>query len=225
MVWSPSAVSVASMTVRRLVRARPGHGHHQQPPRGLTRLHAPGAFPSAGMKGKRYPPPRRRSPSTSPSQRARRRGSVSADHRSSISVSKRSSMRTTPLPSADPRLPRMRPLPLMHCSSSACSFVRVSPAPPRCAGHPAAAPTRPDTGPAIHRSRRAARGEDCRPAAAPPGGPRRAPPPAARADAAIPLDERSAAAPPTHPRLPGRRPRSPAPCAGSRPPVPAAQLP
>jgi hypothetical protein len=35
-------------------------------------------------------------------------GSVSADQIPSISVSKRSSMRTTPLPSADRRLPRMR---------------------------------------------------------------------------------------------------------------------
>ena len=35
----------------------------------------------------RNSPPRRRSPATSPSQRARRRGSVHADHRSSMSVS------------------------------------------------------------------------------------------------------------------------------------------
>ena len=35
-------------------------------------------------KRARNSPPRRRSPSTSPYQRARRRGSVSADHRSSI---------------------------------------------------------------------------------------------------------------------------------------------
>src|SRR5207302_10987315 len=59
----------------------------------------------------RYSPPRRRSPSTSPYQRARREGSVSADHTSSISVSKRSSMRTMPLPSAELRLPRMLPPP------------------------------------------------------------------------------------------------------------------
>src|SRR5258708_7772442 len=110
---------------------------------------------------------------------------VSADHRSSISVSKRSSMRTTPLPSADRRLPRRR-VPPRALLVIWCSFVHVSPGPPRCAGHPAAAPTRPGTGPAIHRPRQAARGENCRPAAAPPGGPRQAPPPPAPAGAALP---------------------------------------
>src|SRR5712691_8846998 len=39
-----------------------------------------------------------------------------------------------------------------------CSFARVSPGLSRCAGHPAAAATGPGTGPAIHRSRRAAAG-------------------------------------------------------------------
>jgi len=40
-------------------------------------------------------------------QRARRLGSVRADHTSATSVSNRSSIRTTPLPSADRSLPRM----------------------------------------------------------------------------------------------------------------------
>ena len=52
MVWSPSAASVASMTVssgcarvEALVAQR-----QQQPLRGLARFHAPGAFPSAGKE-------------------------------------------------------------------------------------------------------------------------------------------------------------------------------
>ena len=44
----------------------------------------------------RNSPPGRRSPSTWPCQRARRSGSVIAAHRSSMSVSYRSSIRTTP---------------------------------------------------------------------------------------------------------------------------------
>src|SRR6476646_6676366 len=104
-------------------------------------------------------------------------------------------MRTTPLPSAARRLPKMRPPPdgLLVIW---CSFVRVCPEPLRCAGHPAAAATKLGTAPAIHRPRQAARDEDCKSAAAPPGGPRPAPPPAARAGAATPLGEQSAAAPP-----------------------------
>src|SRR5690348_6728478 len=66
--------------------------------------------PSDPLAKKRYlySPPRRRSPATSPSQRPRRTGSVSADQTLSISVSNRSSIRTTPLSSADRRLPRIR---------------------------------------------------------------------------------------------------------------------
>src|SRR6478752_9043579 len=106
-------------------------------------------------------------------------------------------MRTTPASSAARRLPRMRLSPdalLVIEYSFVC--VRVFHGPPRYAGHPAAAATRPGTGPAIHRPRRAARGEDCRPAAAPLGEPRPAPPPAAPAGAARPPGEQLAAAPP-----------------------------
>src|SRR5216683_8183107 len=102
-------------------------------------------------------------------------------------------MRTTPLPSADRRLPRMR-VPARSLLVIWFSFVRVFRVPPRFAGHPAAAPTSPDSGPATHRPRRAARVEDCRPAAAPPGGLRQAPPPAAPGGGAIPLGEQWAAA-------------------------------
>src|SRR5487761_140278 len=133
-------------------------------------------------------------------------------------------MRTTPLPSADRRLPRMRPPP-RGLLVIWYSFVRVFLGPPRCAGHPAAAPTRPGTGLAIHRARRAARGEDRRPAAATPGEPRQGPPRAAPGDAAIRPGEQSAVAPPAHPRLPDRQPRTPAASAGFRPQVPAEQLP
>src|SRR5215469_7758292 len=122
-VWSPSAVSVASMTSsygasRSLVSARRCRGGSHTSTRPV---------PSHPLvkKRARNSPPRRRSPSNSPSQRARRRGSVSADHRSSMSVSKRSSMRTTPLPSADRRLPRIR-LPASALLVIWCSFVRVS---------------------------------------------------------------------------------------------------
>src|SRR5262245_14943656 len=108
-------------------------------------------------------------------------------------------MRTTPTPSTARRLPRMRPPPgvLLVIESS---FVRVFHGPPRCAEHPVAAATRPGTGPAIHRPRRAARDEDCRPAVAPLDGPRPAPPPAAPAGAARPQGEQSVAAPLGHPR-------------------------
>src|SRR5690348_13712964 len=137
-------------------------------------------------------------------------------------------MRTTPIPSADRRLPRMRLPPgalLVIEYSFACVRVRVFPGPPQCAGHPAAAPTRPDIGPAIHRPRRVARGEDCRLAVEPPGGPRPAPLPVALAGAARRPGEQSAVAPPTHPQSPDRRSTFPALCVGSRPPVRAEQLP
>ena len=50
MVWSPSGVSVAlDDVVVGLVRAP---GRYQQPPRGPARIHAPGAFPSAGEKAR-----------------------------------------------------------------------------------------------------------------------------------------------------------------------------
>src|SRR6266481_5364661 len=110
-------------------------------------------------------------------------------------------MRTTPAPSADLRLPRMA-IPGRAFLVIWCSFVRVSPGPLRCAGPAAAAPTRPGTGLAIHRPRRAARGEDRRPAAAPPGEPRPAPPPEAPGDAGIRRGEQLAAAPPALPPLP-----------------------
>src|SRR5271154_1934070 len=54
-------------------------------------------------------------------------------------------MRTTPLPSADRRLPRMR-VPGRALPVIWYSFVRVSPGLSRCAGHPAAAPIGPGTG-------------------------------------------------------------------------------
>jgi hypothetical protein len=60
-------------------------------------------------------------------------------------------------------------------------------------------------GSASHRPRRAARGEDCRPAAAPAGVPRPGPPPAAPAGAVIPPGGQSAAGPPAHPRFAGPR--------------------
>src|SRR5215471_12106080 len=124
MVWSPSAVSVASMTSSygtssSLVSTRRCRGGSHASTRPVP------SQPLAKNRA-RNSPPRRRSPSKSPSQRPRRRGSVRADHRSSLSVSKRSSMRTMPLPSADRRLPRMRPLPraLLVIWSS---FARVLP--------------------------------------------------------------------------------------------------
>src|SRR5215472_11750833 len=61
----------------------------------------------------------------SPSQRERRLGSVSADHTESMVASTRSSMRTTPMPSAERRLPRMR-APADTPSAILCSFVSAS---------------------------------------------------------------------------------------------------
>ena len=71
----------------RLTRLRVGVAHReQQPTRGLARVHAPCAFPRAGDARVELAA-EAQVPSTSPYQRARRRGSVSADHRSPISVS------------------------------------------------------------------------------------------------------------------------------------------
>src|SRR5439155_27026883 len=133
MVWSRLAVSAASMTCSSdafaclvTTSSRCGGSHASTRP-----------VPSHPLAKKcaRNSPPRRRSPCTSPSQPARRRGSVSADQRSSIWVSKRSSMRTTPLPSADRRLPRIRSpppaLPVIRCS-----FLSVFLRPPRSGGTP-----------------------------------------------------------------------------------------
>src|SRR5215469_11402944 len=133
-------------------------------------------------------------------------------------------MRATPLPSADRRLPRMR-LPPLALLVIGCSFVRVCHGLSRCAGRPAAVPTRLGTGPASHRSRRAAGGGDGRTAAALAGEPRQARLPAAPADAAIPPAEQSAAALPAPSQLPDRQPKSQAWSAGSRPLVPAGLLP
>src|SRR5512133_3540359 len=105
------------------------------------------------------------------------------------------------------------------------SFVRVFLAPPRYAGRPIAAPTETGSGQAIDLPLRAARGEDCRPAAAPPGGPRPAPLPSTLGGGGRRPDERSAATPPAHPRSPGRGPASPATSSGSRRRPPAKQLP
>src|SRR5215472_5017788 len=89
---------------------------------------------SSASRYTRISPPGRRSPSTCPYQRAKRAGSVSADHRSSISVWKRSSIRTTPLPFADRRMPRMRVPPWALLVIGAPSFesraVHVSPEDP-----------------------------------------------------------------------------------------------
>ena len=128
-------------------------------------------------KRARNSPPSRRSPSTSPSQRARRRGSVSADHRSSISVSKRSSMRTMPVPSADRRLPRIRttvPCLARHVVLLRSRFPRATSA-CRASSRPS---HRTRYGTSHHRAAPAARGGDRRPAAAPPGERPRVPPPA-----------------------------------------------
>src|SRR5690348_17349868 len=105
------------------------------------------------------------------------------------------------------------------------SFVRVFLAPPRYAGHPIAAPTETGSGQATDPLLRAVRGEDCRPAAAPLGGPRPAPLLSTLAGGARRPDERSAAAPPAHPRSPDRGPRYPAASSGFRRPPPAEQLP
>src|SRR5258708_38836040 len=103
-------------------------------------------------------------------------------------------MRTTPLPSADRRLPRMG-VPPRSLLVIWFPLVRVFLWPPRCAGRPASAPPQPGTGLAIDRPRPAARGEDRRSAAAPPGEPRPAPPPAAPGDGATRPGEKWAAAP------------------------------
>src|SRR5438552_558378 len=105
------------------------------------------------------------------------------------------------------------------------SFVRVFLAPPRYAGRPIAAPTETGSGQATDLLLRAVRGEDCRPAAAPPGGPRPAPLLSTLAGGGRRPDERSAATPPAHPRSPGRGPASPAASCGSRRRPPAEQLP
>src|SRR5438067_10676033 len=139
-------------------------------------------------------------------------------------VSKRSSMRTTPFPSAEPRLPRMRRPPCVVLVIR-CSFVRVCHGLPRCAGHRAAAPTMTGTDRASHRSRPAPRDEGRRPVAAPPGEPRRAPPRAARVDAATPLGGRSGGAQPGRRRSPDLRPVLRAGCACSRPQLLAAPPP
>src|SRR4051794_3403063 len=141
-----------------------------------------------------------------------------------MSVSYRSSIRTTPAPSADRRLPRMR-VPGLALLVMSRSFVRVFLAPPRYAGRPIAAPTETGSGQATDRPLRAVRGEDCRPAAAPPGGPRPAPLPSTLAGGGRRPGERSAATPPVHPRSPGREPAFPTASFGSRRQPPAEQLP
>ena len=221
-VWSPSMVSVASMACSfRVVRIP---GPHQQPLRRLAGFHAPRALPTAGEEVCAELTAERRSPSTSPIQRASRGGSVSADHRSSISVSKRSSMRTMPLPSADRRLPRMRSRHLRCWSFDAPSFAFPS-------GHLGVEgvqpllPQSPDSPPAIHRPLPAARAVARRSASALPCGPRQAPPPAGLAGVGTPPAARLAAAPPAPPRLPDRPPGSSAASAGSRPPMHAVQPP
>src|SRR4051812_28123099 len=138
-VWSPSAVSVASIRwsyggtpcPRRcdssvslvVTRSRCGGSHAS------TR---PVASASASTTCTRNRPPRRRSPSTWPYHVAKRPGSVRADHSSSIPVLYRYSTRTTPLPPADRTLPRTwlsrRGSLVIHCS-----FVRV-PAVSLCQG-------------------------------------------------------------------------------------------
>src|SRR2546430_14838598 len=107
-----------------------------------------------------------------------------------------------PAPSADRRLPRMR-VPGLALLVMSRSFVRVFLAPPRYAGRPIAAPTETGSGQATDRLLRAVRGEDCRPAAAPPGAPRPALLPSTLAGAGRRPDERSAATPPVHPPAPG----------------------
>jgi hypothetical protein len=88
-----------------------GHGH-QQPPRRLAFVNPSRAFPAAGEAC----PELAAQPQIalhSAIQRASRRGAVSADHRSSMSVLKRSSMRMTALPStarSDPRRVLLAPV-------------------------------------------------------------------------------------------------------------------
>src|SRR5580765_6957115 len=129
-----------------------------------------------------------------------------------------------PAPSADRRLPRMR-VPGLASLVMSRSLVCVFLAPPRYAGRPNAAPTDTGSGQATDLLLRGVRDEDCRPAAAPPGGPRPAPPPSTLAGGGRRPDERSAATPPAHPRSPGRGPASPAASVGSRRRPPAKQLP
>src|SRR5512132_983233 len=106
--------------VVRLVRVLDAH---EQPLWGSHAATRPVPSHPLEKRRARYSPPSRRSPSTSPYQRARREGSVSADHTSSIALSKRSSIRTMPFPPPEPRLPRMRPPPLALLIVW-CSFVR-----------------------------------------------------------------------------------------------------
>src|SRR5580765_3322003 len=129
-----------------------------------------------------------------------------------------------PAPSADRKLPRMR-VPGLALLVISRSFVCVFPAPPRSAGRPIAAPTETGSGQATDLLLRAVRGEDCRPAAAPPGGPRPAPLLSRLGGGGRRPDERSAATPPAHPQSPGRGPASPAASFGSRRRPPAGQLP
>ena len=134
--------------------------------RGLAYLDPPRAFPSVEEPG-RNSPPSRRSPSTSPSQRARRpgRSAPTTGHRIGVEAifHPHDALAIHRSQTAQDAAPP-RALPVIWSS-----FVRAFPGLPRCAGHPAAAPTGRGTGPAIHRPRRAARGGDCRSAAAPPG--------------------------------------------------------
>src|SRR4030095_7083800 len=83
-------------------------GQHEQTPRGLTRFHAPRAFPSAREEV--------RAELTVGAQVAFHLAEPNGEtarigkrrpHLVDMGV-ERSSMRTMPLPSADPRLPRMR---------------------------------------------------------------------------------------------------------------------
>src|SRR6266576_3168436 len=129
-----------------------------------------------------------------------------------------------PAPSADRRLPRMR-VPGLALLVISPSFVRVFLAPPRYAGRPIAAPTETGSGQATDLLLRAVRGEDCRPAAAPPGGPRPTLLPSTHAGAGRRPDERTAATPPVRPRSPGRGPAAPTASFGSRRRPPAGQLP
>ena len=162
--------------VVRLVRLVGIPGAHQDRFGGSHASTRPVPSQPLAKKRARNSPPTRRSPSTSPSQRARRAVS-SADHRSSTCVSKRSSMRTMPVPSAARRLPRI--------AATAPDVARHSmllrsrfPGPLPRAGRPTVLPTGPGMEPAIDRAPPAARGGDRRRAAGPPGERRQDPPPA-----------------------------------------------